>query len=138
MALLFSRFGVRLKIRGYNMVSYRINQTELAKRFGVSKAYISMIMSGKKKPSKRIEKELVNFQRVNFRYENNLLSHARGSTQTQQHSSALADGLKVVLAACRIMGSVNPIGEDQSVIFAVVCRCDLRANRGPLSGRTYC
>ena len=59
------------------MKTQKINQTELAEKCGVSKAYISMVLSGKKKPSKRVEEELVNLGMVNFSYKNNLLSHAR-------------------------------------------------------------
>ena len=42
-----------------------MTQTELAKELNVSKAYISMVLSGKKKPSKRVAErltELVNFE----------------------------------------------------------------------------
>ncbi|MFC1918606.1 helix-turn-helix domain-containing protein [Chloroflexota bacterium] len=59
----------------------RITKAELARQLGVSKAYISMIMSGKKKPSKRIMSSLnrlrVNQQTVNFEARNPILSHAR-------------------------------------------------------------
>ena len=35
-----------------------MNQVELSKELGVSKAYISMVLSGKKKPSKRVAERL--------------------------------------------------------------------------------
>lgn len=35
-----------------------MKQVEIAKELGVSKAYISMVLSGKKKASKRVEEEL--------------------------------------------------------------------------------
>jgi transcriptional regulator with XRE-family HTH domain len=64
-----------MQLRGQKM-----KQTDLAQRLGVSKAYISMILSGKKKPSKRIAAELnklwVNFG-VNSEASNPILSHAR-------------------------------------------------------------
>ena len=59
-----------------------MKQVELAQRLGVSKAYISMVLSGKKKPSKQIATRLkrmsieVNSQ-VNFEAGNGILSHAR-------------------------------------------------------------
>jgi len=59
-----------------------MNQTELANRLGVSKAYISMIISGKKKPSKKVATRLrrigieVNSE-VNFEANNPILNHAR-------------------------------------------------------------
>jgi len=58
-----------------------MRQVELAQRLGVSKAYISMVMSGKKKPSKHIAEGLnrlgVNHETVNFEAKNEILSHAR-------------------------------------------------------------
>ncbi|MFC2017573.1 helix-turn-helix domain-containing protein [Chloroflexota bacterium] len=58
-----------------------MKQVELAKQLGVSKAYISMVMSGKKKPSKRVTSSLnrlgVNHETVNFEANNPILSHAR-------------------------------------------------------------
>ena len=58
-----------------------MKQVELANRLGVSKAYISMIISGKKKPSKRITSCLnrlgVNQETVNFKAGESILSHAR-------------------------------------------------------------
>ena len=58
-----------------------MKQVELAQQLGVSKAYISMIMSGKKKPSKRITSSLnrlrVNQEKVNFEAGESILSHAR-------------------------------------------------------------
>ena len=57
-----------------------MKQVELAKQLGVSKAYMSMIMSGKKKPSKNVSLQLkrleVNFE-VNSEARNRILSHAR-------------------------------------------------------------
>ena len=35
-----------------------MKQSQIAKQLGISRAYISMVMSGKKKPSKRIGEEL--------------------------------------------------------------------------------
>ena len=35
-----------------------MNQAELARDLGVSRAYVSMILSGKKKPSKRVAEKL--------------------------------------------------------------------------------
>ena len=37
-----------------------MTQTELARELNVSKAYISMVLSGKKKPSKRVAEKLTN------------------------------------------------------------------------------
>ena len=59
-----------------------MKQVDLAKQLGVSKAYVSMVLSGKKKPSKQIATRLkrmgieVNSQ-VNFEARNPILSHAR-------------------------------------------------------------
>jgi len=59
-----------------------MKQCEIAKELGVSKAYISMVMRGKKKPSKQITTRLntmgieVN-SLVNFEAKNEILSHAR-------------------------------------------------------------
>jgi transcriptional regulator with XRE-family HTH domain len=54
-----------------------MNQTELAKALGVSKAYVSMIVSGKKKPSKRmisiLEALKVNQPEVKIEARNELL-----------------------------------------------------------------
>jgi len=58
-----------------------MKQVELAKRLGVSKAYISVVLSGKKKPSIEITSRLkrmgieVNSE-VNFKANNPILSHA--------------------------------------------------------------
>ncbi|MFC1914093.1 helix-turn-helix domain-containing protein [Chloroflexota bacterium] len=58
-----------------------MKQVELAQRLGVSKAYLSMVMSGKKKLSKRFATRLnelgVNQEMVNFVARNPILSHAR-------------------------------------------------------------
>ncbi len=58
-----------------------MKQVELAQRLGVSKAYISMVMSGKKQPSKYIAEGLnrlgVNQETVNFEAKKSILSHAR-------------------------------------------------------------
>ena len=58
-----------------------MKQVELAQQLGVSKSYISMVMSGKKKPSKRILSRLkklgVNYETVNSEAEKSILSHAR-------------------------------------------------------------
>jgi transcriptional regulator with XRE-family HTH domain len=58
-----------------------ISQVELAQKLGVTKAYISMIISGVRTPSKRIAERLeelgVNLNKVNYRYKMNILSHAR-------------------------------------------------------------
>ncbi|MFC1912596.1 helix-turn-helix domain-containing protein [Chloroflexota bacterium] len=59
-----------------------MRQVELAKILGVSKAYVSMILSGKKKPSSQIATRLkrlgieVNSQ-VNFVAGESILNHAR-------------------------------------------------------------
>ena len=57
-----------------------MKQVELAKQLGVSKAYMSMIMNGKKKPSKNVSLQLkrleVNFE-VDSEARNRILSHAR-------------------------------------------------------------
>ena len=74
------------------MKTQKINQTELAEKCGVSKAYISMVLSGKRKPSKRLEEELVNIGFVNFSYKNNLLSHARLPIPTLPRKVELASG----------------------------------------------
>jgi len=58
-----------------------MKQVELAQRLKVSKAYISMMLNGKKKPSRKIALELeklgVNLNVVNFEAKNQILSHAR-------------------------------------------------------------
>ena len=54
----------------------KLNQTQVARELGVSKAYISMVMSGKKKPSGRVEEELTRLG-VNFEADSSILSHAR-------------------------------------------------------------
>ena len=58
-----------------------MKQVELAQILGVSKSYISMVMSGKKKPSKSILSKLkmlgVNLEMVNFEAKTPILSHAR-------------------------------------------------------------
>ena len=53
-----------------------MKQCEIAKELGVSKAYISMVMSGRKKPSHRVAEELTKLG-VNFEAKNEILSHAR-------------------------------------------------------------
>jgi transcriptional regulator with XRE-family HTH domain len=60
-----------------------MTQTELAKELNVSKAYISMVLSGKKKPSKRITERLTNL--VNSEAKNPILSHARLPVPTLPH-----------------------------------------------------
>jgi hypothetical protein len=59
-----------------------MKQVELAQQLGVSKAYISMILSGKKKPSKQVSKRLKRMgievnSVVNFEAGKGILSHAR-------------------------------------------------------------
>jgi transcriptional regulator with XRE-family HTH domain len=55
-----------------------MKQVELANRLGVSKAYISMVLSGKKKPSRLIAMRLERMGiEVNFEARNQILSHAR-------------------------------------------------------------
>jgi len=58
-----------------------MKQVELAQRLGVSKAYISMVLSGKKKPSKQVAAKLrrlgVNLEAVDFEARTPILSHAR-------------------------------------------------------------
>ena len=59
-----------------------MKQIELARELGVSKAYISMVMRGKKKPSKQITTQLKRMgivvnSLVNFEAKNQILSHAR-------------------------------------------------------------
>lgn len=58
-----------------------MKQVELAKQVGVSRAYISMVMSGKKKPGKDVVNKLsrlgVNLEMVNFERNKAILSHAR-------------------------------------------------------------
>jgi len=59
-----------------------MKQVELAQRLGVSKAYISMVLSGKKKPSKELATRLKRMgievnSLVNFEARNPILSHAR-------------------------------------------------------------
>ena len=59
-----------------------MKQVEISRRLGVSKANISMVLSGKKKPSKQVATRLkrmgieVNSQ-VNFEAKSPILSHAR-------------------------------------------------------------
>ncbi len=75
-------------------MSNKPSQIELAKQLGVSKAYISMVLSGRKKPSKQIATKLkrmgmeVNFQ-VNFEANNSILSHARLPIPTLPHECIL-------------------------------------------------
>jgi len=75
-------------------MSNKPSQTELAKQLGVSKAYVSMVLSGRKKPSKQIATKLkmmdteVNFQ-VNFEAKNPILSHARLPIPTLPHECIL-------------------------------------------------
>ncbi len=55
-----------------------MKQVELSKRLGVSKAYVSMVLSGKKKPSKQIATRLKRMGvEVNFEANSSILSHAR-------------------------------------------------------------
>ncbi len=58
-----------------------MKQVEIAHQLGVSKSYISMVLSGKKKASKRIVASLnglgVNQEKVNFETGKSILSHAR-------------------------------------------------------------
>ncbi len=67
-----------------------MKQVDLAKQLGVSKAYVSMVLSGKKKPSKQIATRLkrmgieVNSQ-VNFEAKSPILSHARLPIPTLPH-----------------------------------------------------
>jgi len=66
-----------------------MKQVELAQRLGVSKAYISMVLSGKKKPSKQLAARLrrlgVNLETFNFEARNPILSHARLPVPTLPH-----------------------------------------------------
>ena len=59
-----------------------MKQYGIAKQLGVSKAYISMVMRGKKKPSKQMATQLKRMDiavnsLVNFEAKNQILSHAR-------------------------------------------------------------
>jgi len=59
-----------------------MKQVELANRLGVSKAYVSMIISGKKKPSKQVVTRLKRMgievnSGVNFEAKSPILNHAR-------------------------------------------------------------
>jgi len=55
-----------------------MKQCEIAKELGVSKAYISMVMRGKKKASKQIAARLRRIGiEVNSEAKNQILSHAR-------------------------------------------------------------
>ena len=53
-----------------------MKQTQIAQELNVSKAYISMVISGKKKPSKRVAEGLTRLG-VNFEANRAILSHAR-------------------------------------------------------------
>ena len=53
-----------------------LSQTQLAQQLHVSKAYISMVVHGKKKPSHRVAEELTKLG-VNFEANKRILSHAR-------------------------------------------------------------
>jgi len=68
-----------------------MTQIELAKLLGVSKCYISMVLSGKKKPSKAIAEKLrllgVNLEMVNFEGDKLILSHARLPVPTLPRNS---------------------------------------------------
>ena len=74
----------------------KLNQAQIAKELGVSKAYISMVMSGKKKPSARVTQELTRLG-VNFEANSSILSHARLPIPTlprqeiSQYNSILRD-----------------------------------------------
>ena len=59
-----------------------MKQVELANKLGVSKAYISMVLSGKKQPSKQMTAKLQRMgiqvnSLVNSEARNQILSHAR-------------------------------------------------------------
>jgi len=54
----------------------RLKYTQIAERLGVPKAYISMVINGKKKPSQRVAEELTKLG-VNFEANPGILSHAR-------------------------------------------------------------
>ncbi|MDD5094335.1 MAG: helix-turn-helix transcriptional regulator [Dehalococcoidia bacterium] len=58
-----------------------MNQTELAESLGVSKAYVSMVLSGKKQPSKKVAEALgrlgVNLKVNQNEAKSSILSHAR-------------------------------------------------------------
>ena len=75
-------------------MSNKPSQTELAGRLGVSKAYVSMVLNGIKKPSKQIAIKLkrmgieVNSQ-VNFEAKTSILSHARLPIPTLPHECIL-------------------------------------------------
>ncbi len=68
-----------------------MKQVELAESLGVSKAYISMVLSGKKQPSKRVAdrlRELGVNQKVNqIEAKSSILSHARLPIPTLPHES---------------------------------------------------
>jgi len=83
-----------------------MKQVELAQKLGVSKAYISMLISGKKKPSKRIISSLnklgVNHESVNFEAEESILNHARLPIPTLPRS---------VIISHRLDLDHSPVGE---------------------------
>ena len=62
----------------------RLKYTQIAQRLGVSKAYISMVINGKKKPSQRVAEELTKLG-VNFEADKTILSHARLPIPTLPH-----------------------------------------------------
>ena len=67
-----------------------MKQVEIARQLGVSKPYISMVLSGKKTASKQIEKKLKRLSievnsKVNFEAKYPILSHARLPVPTLPH-----------------------------------------------------
>ncbi len=70
-----------------------ITKAEIARQLGVSKAYISMIMGGKKKPSQDMMRKLhqlgVNLESVNLEAKNQILSHARLPIPTLPHALSI-------------------------------------------------
>jgi transcriptional regulator with XRE-family HTH domain len=66
-----------------------MKQIELARLLGVSEAYISMVLKGKKVPSQALAKKLallgVNQDLVNFEANSLILSHARLPVPTLPH-----------------------------------------------------
>ena len=72
-----------------------MKQIELAKELGVSKAYISMVIRGRKKPSKQLATRLKRMgieinSLVNFEAKNQILSHARLPIPTLPRQEAVS------------------------------------------------
>jgi transcriptional regulator with XRE-family HTH domain len=62
-----------------------MKQKYIAKKLGISKSYLSMILSGQRNPNPKLAKKLSELS-VNFEAENQILSHARLPVPTLPHN----------------------------------------------------